>query len=93
MQAEINGHGFSFFFFFLAPVIIIEQTACATSIGKLTEIKQHGDNGMDYFGITAGEENGVSFSGMDKEYKSQRSDNKWHSPVLKQKNDGLIRNR
>ena len=50
------------------------------------------DNGMDYFGITAGEENGVSFSGIDKEYKSQRSDNKWRSPVLKEnkKKDCLI---
>lgn len=39
-----------FFFFLLAPVIIFEQTACAS----LTEIKQHGDNRVDYFGITAG---------------------------------------
>lgn len=54
LQAEINDHG-SFFFFPLpfAPVIIIEQTACATPVGSLTEIKQHGDNGMDYLGITA----------------------------------------
>lgn len=34
--------------------------------------------------------NGISFSGMGKEYKSQRNDNKWHSPVFKQKNDCFI---
>lgn len=94
LQAEINRHGFIFWciveFFLLAPVIIIEQTACATSIGSLTEIKQHGDNGMDYFGITARGGGVVSFSGMDKEYKSQRNNNKWRSPVSEQKNDCLI---
>lgn len=55
-----------FFFLFLAPVIIIEQTACATSIGSLTEIKQHGDNGMDYFGITAGGEMAYHSQGWTK---------------------------
>lgn len=53
-------------------MIIIEKTECATSIGSFTGIKQHGDNGMDYFGITAGGVEGaeggwgsISFSGMD----------------------------
>lgn len=78
------------FFLLLAPVIIIEQTACATSIRSLTEIKQRGDNGMDYFGITAGGENGVWFSGMDKEHKLQRNHNKCHSLVSKQNNYCLI---
>lgn len=40
--------------FFLAPVIILEQTLCATSKGSSMWIKQHGHGGVDYFGITAG---------------------------------------
>lgn len=40
--------------FFLAPVIILEQTVCATSKESLMWIQQHGDDGVDYFGITAG---------------------------------------
>lgn len=51
--------------FFLAPLIIIEKTACATSRGSLTEIKQHVDNGMDYFGITVGG------GGVEMVYRSQ----------------------
>lgn len=36
-------------------------------------------------GLQHPNENGVSCSGMDKEYKSQRNHNKWRTPVSKQK--------
>lgn len=70
-------------------MIIIEQTACATWIRSLTEIKQHRNNGMDYFGITA-ETGGVGGcmilrDGQYCKYKLHRNHNKVGFLVLKQK--------
>lgn len=69
-------------------MIIIDQTVCTTAIGSLARIKEHGDNGMDYFGITA-RGKGISFSATDKD-KSQRNDNGMLLCSVETKTDGLI---